>query len=192
MAGPVHFRFQELYMSLSAWIAIAVTAAILAAFRWGRTWLCYRGDRVVTCPENRRPAGVHIDAVHAAASSLGGAPKLRLFNCSRWPEKAGCGQQCLCEIQAAPEDCLVRNIAADWYDGRVCAGCGQPIRLEWGPAQPALLSGRNIILEWRQVPADQLTETLEASAPLCFACYLANTLVRDHPELAIDRHRPQV
>jgi hypothetical protein len=161
---------------------------MLALLRWTSTWLSYRGDSVVTCPANQRPAGVRVDATRAAATSFGSAPKLRLRSCSRWPEKAGCGQECLREIREAPAECLVRNIVAKWYEGKTCASCGNPIgRIEWGPSQPALLSADKKSVEWKQVPADLLFETLEAAVPVCFACHLANSLVREHPDLVIER-----
>jgi hypothetical protein len=42
-------------------------------------------------------------------------------------------------------------------------------------------------MEWKQVPADTLYEVLADSLPLCFACHMANILVREHPELVVDR-----
>jgi hypothetical protein len=45
-------------------------------------------------------------------------------------------------------------------------------------------------VQWKQVPAEKLTETLETALPVCFACHMANTLVREHPELVIERNRP--
>jgi hypothetical protein len=175
-------------MPVSLLATFAVVLVLLAVLRWITAWLSYRGDRVVTCPENERPAGVKLDARRAAATSFGTGPRLRLQECSRWPEKAGCGQECLREIQAAPADCLVRNIIAKWYAGKSCAWCGKPIgRIDLGPSQPALLSPDKRSMEWKQVPADKLFEVLEASKPVCFACHLANSLVREHPELVSDR-----
>jgi hypothetical protein len=150
----------------------------------------YRGQRVIRCPENQRPAGVRVDAAHAAATGFGKAPELRLSQCSRWPERAGCGQQCLSQIEASPEDCLVRSIIAKWYRGKTCRACGEKIgELDWSASQPCLLTEGGTTLEWRQVSADQLEETLASSQAICFACHTAATLVREHPELATDRHR---
>jgi hypothetical protein len=158
--------------------------AVLAGLRV-RAWFKFRGDRVVRCPENHRPAGVRVDAWNAANG-------LKLNSCSRWPEKAGCGQECLAEIAASPADCLVRNIASKWYVGKRCAVCGIEIgAVEWGPSQPALILTDKRTVEWKQVSADVLTETLESALPSCFACHMANTLVHDHPELATERNRPR-
>ncbi len=174
---------------------ILIGVAALAALVIGRlvsTWFKYRGRRVITCPENRTPAGITVNARHAAATALGKAPELRLSACSRWPEKAGCGQECLAQIAASPEDCLVRNILVKWYQGKVCASCGRPIgEIEWSGSKPALLGAGKVSVEWSRVPADKLFEVLAASLPLCFACHMANTLVREHPELVVDRSSSQ-
>src|SRR5581483_4137694 len=92
--------------ALIACVAILVTVAVRATKAW---WL-YRGARVVECPENHARAGVSVAALHAAAGSVLGSPKLDLKACSRWPERADCGRECLAQIQTAPEDCLVRTI----------------------------------------------------------------------------------
>ncbi|SPE37264.1 conserved exported hypothetical protein [Candidatus Sulfopaludibacter sp. SbA6] len=172
-------------------LGILAGLIVLAAVVLGRlvsAWLKYRGRRVITCPENRRPAGVVVDAGHAAATALGKAPELRLSSCSRWPERAGCGQECLAQVAASPEDCLVRNILTRWYAGKVCASCGRPIgEIQWSGSDPALLQAGKISVAWSEVPADKLYEVLAASLPLCFACHMANTLVREHPELVVDR-----
>ncbi len=169
-------------------VTIVVVLVGIAMWRLARAWWKFRGERVVTCPENRRAAGVAVDAAHAAATAFGGTAELRLSHCSRWPEKKGCGQECLAQIEQSPAECLVRNILSRWYDGKVCANCGKPFgELEWSGQRPAILKSGKVSMEWSEIPADVLHEVLAASLPLCFACHMANTLVREHPELAVDR-----
>ena len=176
-------------MPLSIKVLIGV-AAIVVLGRLLRVWLQYRGKRVIRCPENLRPAGVVVDAAHAAVTALAAGPMLRLSQCSRWPERAGCGQQCLSQIQAAPEDCLVRNIIAKWYRGKSCINCGREIgEIDWSGSQPCLLGEGGISVEWKQIPADKLEQTLLEAQAICYSCHTARALVREHPELAIDRHR---
>jgi len=55
----------------------------------------YRDGRTVNCPETHAPVSVRFNAVRAAWSGLAGQPKLRLADCTRWPERAGCGQECI-------------------------------------------------------------------------------------------------
>jgi len=177
-------------IQLAIWVIIGACVAVVL-WRLAASWNEYRGNRLITCPENQRPAGVKVDAVHAAATSLGRHPELRLSTCTRWPEKAGCGQECLRQVAASPADCLVRNILAKWFEGKSCATCGRPIEgiFEVG-SQPALHLADNSSVEWTQVPVDQLMETLTKARPLCFACHMANMLVHEHPELVLDRSRP--
>jgi hypothetical protein len=172
-----------------AWVLAAI--AVLTGFgaiRMARIWFRYHGAMVVTCPETQRPAGVSMDARHAALTPPGKAAALRLSTCSRWPERAGCGQECLSQVAASPEDCLVRGILAKWYAGKVCTSCGQPFgEIQWAVRKPALLSADKVAVDWSQVRAESLHEVLETALPVCFACHLAHTLVRDHPELVVER-----
>jgi hypothetical protein len=172
-------------------LAVVVIATGVVAILLGRqtlAWWKYRGQRVIVCPENQSAAGVVVDARHAAASSLRGAPELRLASCSRWPEHANCGQECLSQIAASPENCLVRNIVSRWYEGKACVFCRRAFgAIDWTAASPALLQADRIEVEWSQVPAEKLSETLAASQPVCAACHLANKMVREHPELVVDR-----
>ncbi|MBZ5578474.1 MAG: hypothetical protein LAP40_18070 [Acidobacteriia bacterium] len=172
-------------------IGFAVILAGFAAWRLVRAWWTYRGRMVIACPENQQPAGVSVDARHAAATALAGNPQLRLSDCSRWPERAGCGQQCLSQIEAAPEDCLVHHILAQWYAGKSCAWCGQPLgEIHVAERKPTLLLADQSSMEWNEIPAERLQETLATALPLCFGCHIANTMRREHPELVIDRSRP--
>jgi hypothetical protein len=169
-------------------IAVAAGFAAILLGRQGLAWRRFRGRRAIVCPENQSPAGVVVDARHAAARSLLGAPELRLASCSRWPEKAACGQPCLSQIAASPEDCLVRNIVSRWYQGKACVFCGRPFgAIDWTAAQPALLPANGVAVEWSQVPAEELSATMAASQPVCPACHLANKMVREHPDLVADR-----
>src|SRR5579872_1183780 len=172
-------------------IVVAAIAVGVAAWRFSRIWSRYLGRMVITCPENQRPAGVSVDARHALATGLGGAPELRLAECSRWPERADCGQQCLSQIAEAPADCLVRSILTRWYEDKSCAWCGLSIGdIHIGDRKPALLKPDQTSVEWKDIPADRLQETLATALPLCFGCHMANTIVRSRPELVIDRKRP--
>jgi len=150
--------------------------------------LTYRGTRVVTCPENGSVAAVEVDARHAAATAFRRQPELRLAACSRWPEKAGCGQDCLRQIEAAPEDCLVRTMLTRWYAGKTCSYCGKPFGLvHWHDHKPALLALDGRTVEWSQVPPEQVPEALDHDRPVCWNCHIVETFRREHPDLVVDR-----
>ena len=82
------------------------------------TFLKYRGQRLITCPETRQPAAIKVDAAHAALTAAAKNPDLRLMSCSRWPERDDCGQECLLQVELSPEYCLVRNIFNNWYSDK--------------------------------------------------------------------------
>lgn len=179
--------------SVAVLVAVAVILSGFAAWRLLGAWLKYRGRMVITCPESQRPAGVSVDAGHAAATALSGGAEFRLSDCSRWPERADCGRQCLDQIAESPESCLVRNILIRWYAGKNCAWCDRPIgEIHWGERQPALLMRDGASLTWAEIPAEKLGEVLDTALPICFPCHTANAMVRTHPELVIDRSRPML
>jgi hypothetical protein len=169
-------------------LVVAVGLLCLASIRAVVILYKYHGRRVITCPENRRPAGVELDIRRVLSTSLVSAPRLRLSSCSRWPERAGCGQECLSQIEAGPEGCLVRTILADWYAGKKCVFCGQPFGdIQWSVQKPALLVEGQVSTDCSGVPAERLPDVLAAAKPVCFACHTATKWVREHPDLVVDR-----
>ena len=71
---------------------------LLPVALWGREiHHQYSGPRAVTCPETHQQVAVTIDAVHAASTALHGPPEFRLSDCTRWPARIRCGQECLPE-----------------------------------------------------------------------------------------------
>lgn len=112
--------------SLAAILVLVIGAITFDLARVFQIYVRYRGQRVVTCTEMHQPAAVHVDALKAARVSMAGKQWIRLDQCSRWPEKWNCGQECLGQIQADPENCLVRNMVAAWYRRKSCAYCQKP------------------------------------------------------------------
>jgi hypothetical protein len=77
------------------WVSVVLSALlVLLGLVFGRAYVKYRGARVITCPENRKPAGVMVDTGHVLLMTLTGKEDLRLKSCSRWPERQDCGQEC--------------------------------------------------------------------------------------------------
>ncbi len=166
---------------------VALAAIYLVLVPSVRVYLRFRGKRVVTCPETREPAGVEVDAGDAAFS-LFGDPELRLKDCTRWPEREACGQECLSQIEAAPEDCLVRNILTKWYAGKSCVVCGKPLgEIDWIEHRPALMSPDNVTVEWKDLSPDKVPHALESHRPICWNCHISATFHREHPELIVER-----
>jgi hypothetical protein len=77
-------------------IALASLAAVYVLFPVAfTTFLSYRDRRVLYCPETGKKANINIDAHHAALGSLFGRTKLRVRDCTLWPGKKYCKQECL-------------------------------------------------------------------------------------------------
>jgi len=178
-------------LGITVWVLFVLLAmVVLLALVLGRALLKYRGDRVVTCPENRRPAGVAVDTGHVLLATLGGKTDLRLKSCSRWPERRDCGQECLRQIEAAPEGCLVRHILTEWYRGKQCVVCGKPIgEIHWADNEPALLNAAGRTVEWHEIAPEDVPDALAADKPVCWNCHIVNRMMGEHPELVLDRSR---
>jgi len=176
-------------------LGVAALVGLGVLFVYGRrlagAWLRYRGTRVVVCPENRKVVAVEVDAAHAALSAPQGRPELRLEDCTRWPEKAGCGQECLSQIESSPEGCRVRTILGDWYQGKSCALCGKPFgEIHWHDHKPALVDANGSFVEWGAFRPEQIMGILPIHKPVCWDCFQAESFRRDHPELVTERRAP--
>ncbi|HXY23110.1 MAG TPA: hypothetical protein VEI73_00535 [Candidatus Acidoferrum sp.] len=168
--------------------AALVVGVVFELTRALRTYLKFRGKRIITCPENHEPAAVRVAAGKAAVGATLHAPHLNLSECSRWPEKAGCGQECLSQIREAPEACLVSHIVSAWYSGKSCAYCQKPFgQIHWHDHPPALIDTERKIVLWNEVPLERLRPTLDTHWPVCWNCYIAESFRRQHPEMVTDR-----
>jgi hypothetical protein len=173
-------------------LGVAGLVGLGVLFVFGRrlvgVWLRYRGTRVVVCPEDHEMVAVRVDAGHAALSAPQGRVELRLEFCARWPEKAGCGQECLSQIAATPEACLLRNILAEWYQGRSCVFCGREFHaIHWHDHEPGLVAPQGVILTWDAFRPEDVLNVLATHKPVCWDCRVAESFRREHPELVTER-----
>ena len=175
-------------------VGLLMVIAVLAVALWfGIRWLVrsfshYRGSRSVTCPETKQPALVAVDALHASLTSIFGAPDIRLEQCSRWPIKKDCGQECLANVDVAPESCLVAAVLMRWYRDKNCVYCKKAFsEVHWLDHRPALLSPEKKLLSWKEVDLERLQNVLETHLPVCWDCYIAQTFSLEHPDLVVLR-----
>ena len=175
-----------LILSLSG-LALCVT--VFASVRGVRAYLRARGKRLVTCPENHCAAAVELDAKGAGLKAFRGGIYHCLQDCSRWPEKRNCAQDCLTQVEALGQGCLVRNVVAGWYQGKSCVYCHKRVDsvAEWTGHMPALLAPDSKTVSWGDVPAERLPEIFATHKPVCWSCHIAETFRREHPELVTDR-----
>lgn len=59
------------------------------------TFQRFRRRKVVTCPETEELVEVTLNAKRAALASAFHKPLLRVKNCSLWPKKKGCEEECV-------------------------------------------------------------------------------------------------
>lgn len=172
-------------------LVLGGTLFLVRAIPGMRAYLKFRGKRLVTCPETKETEAVDISAAEAGIGVFLNEPTLRLKECSRWPEREGCGQDCLRQVEADSQNCLVWNIVSSWYDGKKCVFCHKPIGTlrEWDHA-PALLGPDFRTAEWKDVRPQELPKIFSTHQPVCWNCHVAETFRRTHPELVTDR-RPE-
>ena len=127
--------------------------------------------RLVTCPDNKQTAAV---------SGI-----RRLTKCSRWPERAGCDQDCLAQIEASPQDCLVATIVKAWYTGKTCVICKRAIET---PA--AVIAPDGLTREWSEFAPQDLPRVFATHQPLCWQCNNVEELARLRPDVVTRRHYP--
>ncbi|MGO9577663.1 MAG: DUF1761 domain-containing protein [Terriglobales bacterium] len=96
-----------LLFGLFLFLVGACLILLLPALWAEQTFHTYSEGRTVDCPETHAPVSVRFNALRAAWTSLAGPPKLRLADCTRWPERAQCGQECIPDaLQVKPASSL--------------------------------------------------------------------------------------
>jgi len=173
-------------------VVLMIAAVIFGLAKVFRTYRRYRGQRIVTCPETNQTAAVRVNALKAAREAFAGREVIRLNQCSRWPERQNCGQECLSQVNVDPEHCLVWNIVAEWYRGKSCAYCQKPFaEIHWHDRHPALLSPERVAQQWNEIPAETLPRVFQTYLPVCWNCYIAETYRRENPDRLVDRTWPR-
>jgi hypothetical protein len=163
-------------------IALAAAAIAYVSYRVGQ-FMKYGGKMLVTCPETGKPAAVKVSLWRAIVAAVVGQRHIELSDCSRWPEREGCPQDCLCQIEADPEGHRVWQIASKWYEGKTCVYCKKPIeKFDHLDRKPALLSPEGKTFEWNTIPAEKLPEAMWGCLPVCWNCHIAETFLREHPD----------
>ncbi len=178
-------------LTLFVTLVVVVLAAGLFVFRaipGVRAYFEYRGKRLITCPETHQAAAVDVAAGEAAVGAFISEPTLHLKECSRWPERQNCGQECLQQIEINPESCLVWNIVSQWYHGKRCELCRKPFgALHHLDHAPALLGPDSKTAEWREFRPENIPQVFSTHKPVCWNCHVTETFRRLHPELVTNR-----
>jgi hypothetical protein len=142
-----------------------------------RAWARFRGTRVVTCPETRRPARVAVDLGHAMVSAAWERADVCIAQCSRWPERHGCDEACVPQIEESPDGTRARTIAARFFQGQRCVICQRRLEpLKRTGLQPGFMNPvTREVVAWIHVPAQELPDAIAVRRPLCPDCTLAES-----------------
>ena len=176
-------------MATEEYLFIALVA-IAVVYLSKRVWeaLRFRGKMLVTCPETHEPAAVKVNVGRAAIKAMSNRIELELCDCSRWPERGECDQDCLEQVERDPENHRVWTIAAHWFAGKKCVYCRKPIEaLSHFDRSPALLDRERKTAEWDDVSAESLPGEFSRGLPVCWSCHLSQTFLREHPDLVVYR-----
>jgi hypothetical protein len=91
-------------------IAMSVLGVVAAAYlgyrvlQGIRVYWRFRGTRLLTCPETHTDAVIEVAARSMGRQAIMDEPCLRVSQCSRWPMRRECGQDCLRQIEGrSPE-----------------------------------------------------------------------------------------
>ena len=176
-------------LGLTAFVVI-LGAVLFRVILATRAYYTYRGRWLVRCPETQRTAAVGVAAGKAATTALWGNPALRLDQCSRWPERQNCGQECLQQIETDPDHCLLWNIVSRWYENKSCALCHKRFgRLSHLDHAPALMDPDRKTREWTEFRPEELAGIFSTYQPVCWDCHVTETFRRLNPELVVYRDR---
>jgi hypothetical protein len=174
----------------SAVLIVVIGVLLFRAIPAVQAYCTYRGRRLVRCPETQQTATIGVAARKAAVTTFWGNERLRLDQCSRWPERQNCGQECLQQIEADPDNCLVWNIVSCWYEGQSCVLCHKHFgRLKHLDHPPGLIHADRKTTEWKDFRSEELPGIFVTYQPVCWDCHITETFRREHPELVVDRDR---
>jgi hypothetical protein len=175
-------------MAVFLWI-VAIVAVVLVVGFLIRFWKRTSAPRLITCPENDTPQAVELDPGHRLRQALQGKDAMYLRDCSRWPEREDCGQQCLAQIAAAPDGCRVRSLLDEFYAGKSCVLCGKEFgeKIDWYEHEPAFIDADRNIRSWKDIPPEKLPEVMATQYPVCWDCKVIETVRQKHPERVTDR-----
>jgi hypothetical protein len=135
-----------------------------------QTYFKNRGRRPVTCPDDHKAAEVEIDRKFALQAAIHGKEQMRVQSCTHWPENGQCGQECLIQVEATPEN--IDRLLTKWFDGKPCSVCARPLApSDWRHGRMGFLNDQLRLVELRQVDFEAVGSMAAPTHPLCWKCH---------------------
>ena len=148
--------------------AALVTGLPLAATL--HTYYENRGRKAVKCPDTDQTADIEMDHGFALKTAMRGQERSRVQSCSQWPQHGECGQECLVQVDASPEN--LERLFARSLSGSTCASCTREITpSDWRQGRLGVLDQEHRLFELRDMPVDDLQAVLRETRPLCWTCH---------------------
>jgi hypothetical protein len=161
---PPIFTLPFLLLGLVFVVAYLGALAFMAAYA-GSPY----AKRTIKCPADNADYEVEVDRSRALLSLMEGEREIRVRSCERWPEHETCGQECMVQIDPSPA--VLARIFSQWYEGKSCARCMNPLKKEdWDHGNVAVLSAGHLV-ELREIPLEKLPQALVGCVPLCIDCH---------------------
>jgi hypothetical protein len=135
-----------------------------------QTYFKNRGKRSVTCPDDQKSAEIEVDNSFALQSAMHGREHMRVRTCSHWPENVDCGEECLVQVEATPEN--IERLFLRWFDEKQCSICQRALtRADWRMGRMGFLDDNFKLVELRQIDLEDLGQVAEPKHPLCWKCH---------------------
>lgn len=154
---------------------------LLRRFQWARE------VRIVKCPETTKTVAIGLEPRRAMAPEVLGRRRLKVRRCTEWPARMACRQECLSEVERAPDDCRVASILRGWYADKRCAFCRAPLSpIGIATHKPAILSATGETFEWGAIKPETIHEVIATHRPVCWDCHVIETLSRTHRDRPVE------
>lgn len=129
-----------------------------------------RGRRPVVCPDDHQNAEVEVDPKFALHAAMQGKELSRVQTCTHWPQNGECGQECLAQVEATPEN--LDRLFKKWFEGKPCTICARAITpSDWRFGRLGFLNDEFKLIELRQIDLLELGSVEAPKRPLCWTCH---------------------
>jgi hypothetical protein len=145
-----------------------------------------KSARVVVCPETRQSAPVKVNVFERIMTFLRGCERLELKECSRWPERRDCGQECLLQVDSSPE--LLNRLLRRWYGSKECVLCHRAlVEDDWRLGHYSALDAGGKFLTAAEIAVSELHMLMDTLRPVCWSCHQVEAARRPPQIFAGDR-----
>ncbi len=148
-------------------VAIAVVTCVVVLLK-PDTY--FTRHHTIVCPEAHAQTDIEIDRAHRLKTLLRGTSELRVAGCDRWPERQGCDEECLLQVDLKPA--VLQRTLRKWYAGKSCALCDRVLTEDdWRQGRFSALDGDNKFVSPAALPLRDLPQHVSRYRPVCWQCH---------------------